>query len=167
MFLLWKRLFRALVLGLGRRKEITMRKASTTLVAGLMAGALVLGAAGAARAFYQPGVLRGAASGSSGSRDAFLVPAPSQQGVPGGFWKVEENILLQHFEHGTGRPVLVIHGGPGIPPHMPWKGLERLDGEYRFFYYHQRGCGRSTRPSIVSIHPIFSPTCRPSRALLE
>jgi proline iminopeptidase len=123
-----------------------VRKTKTTLISVFLACALVLGAAGAACAFYQPGVLRGAASGGSGSRDASLVPAPSQQGVAEGYWKVEENILLYHFEHGAGRPVLVIHGGPGIPPGRPWKGLERLSGTYRFFYYHQRGCGKSTHP---------------------
>jgi proline iminopeptidase len=43
--------------------------------------------------------------------------------------------------------VLVVHGGPGIPPYQPWKGLEAIDGlRCQFYYYHQRGCGNSTHP---------------------
>jgi proline iminopeptidase len=42
--------------------------------------------------------------------------------------------------------VLIIHGGPGRPHLQPWAGLEPLTHSYRFVYYDQRGCGRSTRP---------------------
>jgi proline iminopeptidase len=41
---------------------------------------------------------------------------------------------------------LIIHGGPGNPPGKPWRGLDPLGSEYRFYYYDQRGCGESTRP---------------------
>jgi len=45
--------------------------------------------------------------------------------------------------------VIVIHGGPGIPSSEPWKALRELEnkypGKYLFVYYHQRGCGKSTR----------------------
>jgi proline iminopeptidase len=88
-------------------------------------------------AFYQPGSL--------GQVQGTIMP-PSQEGVPEGFWKMEEGTLLRHFEHGQGRPVLVVHGGPGIPPYQSWKGLKKLDQDFRFVYYHQRGCGESTRP---------------------
>jgi len=40
----------------------------------------------------------------------------------------------------------VIHGGPGFPPLRSWPALDRLAAKYRFNYYRQRGCGKSTRP---------------------
>lgn len=61
-------------------------------------------------------------------------------------WSVEPDIDL-HFEAvGEGEPVLVVHGGPGIPYVNEWKGLKQLTKKNRFFYYHQRGCGKSTHP---------------------
>jgi proline iminopeptidase len=36
--------------------------------------------------------------------------------------------------------------GPGYPYRQPWTGLEALTADYRFHYYDQRGCGRSSRP---------------------
>ena len=33
-----------------------------------------------------------------------------------------------------------------MPPTSPWPGLSALTEQYAFHYYHQRGCGRSTRP---------------------
>jgi proline iminopeptidase len=90
-----------------------------------------------ANAFYQPGLHK--ASG-------VVQPPPSQEGVPQGFWEIEEGIRLHHFDRGDGPPVLVIHGGPGAPMHRPWQGLEELNPKYRFIYYHQRGCGKSMRP---------------------
>jgi proline iminopeptidase len=66
--------------------------------------------------------------------------------VEANYFKVAEDITLHHFRAGEGKPVLVIHGGPGFPPTKPWEGLESLTGDYQFIYYHQRGCGHSTRP---------------------
>ena len=67
-------------------------------------------------------------------------------------WLVEKNINL-HFDkyatvekYGTGEPVLVVHGGPGIPYNDCWKGLKPLTNQFEFYFYHQRGCGLSTRP---------------------
>lgn len=59
---------------------------------------------------------------------------------------VEPDIRLFHFATGKGRPVLIVHGGPGRPHLTPWAGLEPLTNRYRFHYYDQRGCGRSSRP---------------------
>ncbi len=89
--------------------------------------------------FYRPGKL-----GDDESLRSPLTP-PSQDDLPDNYWKVEEDIKLYYFAHGEGRPVLGIHGGPGIPPAQPWKGLAAIKG-YKFFYYHQRGCGKSTHP---------------------
>jgi proline iminopeptidase len=118
----------------------------TTSLEGILACALILGVSGGAFAFYRPGVLKEAAPLTNTPGDVSPLSFSSQDGVPEGFWKMEENVFLRHFERGEGRPVLVIHGGPGIPPREPWKGLETLSGSHRFVYYHQRGCGKSTRP---------------------
>ena len=91
-------------------------------------------------AYYKPGQLRT----GKGLRSP-LAP-PSQEDVKPDYFKVAEDILLYHFHSGEGKPALVIHGGPGFPPTKPWKGLESLKKGYRFIYYHQRGCGHSTRP---------------------
>lgn len=61
-------------------------------------------------------------------------------------WFVEPDIQLHFDAYGQGQPVLVVHGGPGIPYPEAWKGLSTLTDKYKFYYYHQRGCGDSTRP---------------------
>lgn len=88
--------------------------------------------------------------GSLSSRDdleEFTTPPPQTgDGAAGsGFFQVDEETRLRYFTEGSGRPVIVIHGGPGIPTLKPWTGLDGIDG-YRFIYYQQRGCGYSTRP---------------------
>lgn len=72
--------------------------------------------------------------------------SPPEQQENGNRWRVEENIELHHFAEGTGRNVLVVHGGPGFAFPTPVPGLSRLKERYRFVYYDQRGGGRSTRP---------------------
>ncbi|MGC9973522.1 MAG: alpha/beta hydrolase [Bryobacteraceae bacterium] len=62
------------------------------------------------------------------------------------YWTVEKDIRLFHFSEGKGKNVLMVHGGPGFPTHTAWPGLKPLTSHYRFVYYDQRGCGRSTRP---------------------
>jgi len=90
--------------------------------------------------FYKPGNIRA----EKGLRSS-LNPPP-QDAREANFWKVEEDIRLYHFSRGEGIPVLVIHGGPGFPPSESWPGLRALENDYKFYYYHQRGCGRSTKP---------------------
>jgi len=70
---------------------------------------------------------------------------PPKQTDPKSWW-VEKGIRLHFTKQGQGRPALVVHGGPGIPYASPWKGLEALKKQYTFYYYHQRGCGLSSRP---------------------
>ncbi|HEX7557486.1 MAG TPA: alpha/beta fold hydrolase [Leptolinea sp.] len=88
---------------------------------------------------YLPGMV------SSGKNLRSPLTPPTQTGSPD-FWQVENDIQLYHFSEGTGRNVLIVHGGPGMPFREPMRGLETLTGEYRFNYYDQRGCGKSTRP---------------------
>ena len=61
-------------------------------------------------------------------------------------WRVGKDLDLFHFEQGTGQPILVVHGGPGYPFAQPLSPFEPLSDRYRFVYYDQRGCGRSSRP---------------------
>lgn len=88
---------------------------------------------------YQPGMV------SAGQNLRAPLTPPTQSGDPD-YWQVEPDIQLYHFAQGEGRNVLIVHGGPGMPFREPMAGLEPLSGEYRFHYYDQRGCGKSTRP---------------------
>ena len=90
---------------------------------------------------YEPGMVR-----AGSSLRAPLAPPPQGQAGATDFWTVEPDIQLHHFSEGKGKAVLVVHGGPGAPYLHPWAGLAPLTGSYRFHYYDQRGCGRSTRP---------------------
>jgi proline iminopeptidase len=106
---------------------------------------LVIGAAGAGvwyismQPLYQPGMVR-----EGKTLGAPLTP-PEQPGNSD-TWLVEPGIELAHFAVGDGRNVLVVHGGPGLSFLQPMSGLEPLTSEFRFHYYDQRGCGKSTRP---------------------
>ena len=91
-------------------------------------------------AFYKTGNLRK----GIGLRDP--LDPPSQEGVSKEYWKVAPDIQLYRFSVGSGTPVLVIHGGPGFPPAETWKGVEPLSDRFQFYFYHQRGCGLSTKP---------------------
>jgi proline iminopeptidase len=88
---------------------------------------------------YEPGMAR-----AGKNLSAPLTP-PAQSAGPD-FWTVENNIKLFHFADGAGTNVLVIHGGPGLPFTQPLPGLGSLTTNYRFYYYDQRGSGKSSRP---------------------
>ena len=86
---------------------------------------------------YQPGDVR---AGKNVSEP--LTP----EAATGARWLVAPGIELHHFEEGAGTPILVVHGGPGFPPAGPWRAGAAMGREYRLIYYHQRGCGLSSRP---------------------
>lgn len=88
---------------------------------------------------YKPGTV----SREVGLSAPLLPPAQPESSPT---WLVEPGIELAHFDEGTGRSVLVIHGGPGLPFSEPMSGLAPLTDAYRFHYYAQRGSGESTRP---------------------
>ena len=88
---------------------------------------------------YEPGMVR-----SGKNLRSPLVPPEQTSG--GSYWLVEKNIRLFYHTQGAGCPVLVIHGGPGFPIRQSLTSLEPLAGQYKFYYYDQRGCGRSTKP---------------------
>ncbi len=47
---------------------------------------------------------------------------------------------------GSGPPVIVVHGGPGLPPPEPWPTSRELSRVFTFVHFDQRGSGRSSRP---------------------
>jgi proline iminopeptidase len=56
-------------------------------------------------------------------------------------------------ELGSGVPVIVLHGGPGMDHHMFRPYLDALADEYRVLYVDERGQGRSERvdPATLSL----------------
>lgn len=63
------------------------------------------------------------------------------------YFELNNGISLYYEKQGNGKtPVLIIHGGPAIPYEKTWLGLDSLSSNYTFYYYHQRGSGKSTRP---------------------
>ncbi|RAV00365.1 proline iminopeptidase [Mycobacterium colombiense] len=59
--------------------------------------------------------------------------------VPGG------HVWFQRTGGGAGLPLLVVHGGPGLP-HDYLRSLERLATEREVIFWDQLGCGRSECP---------------------
>ncbi len=113
----------------------------------ILSGAVVVLAALAAVAWqsfngplYQPGDIR------AGKNLGEPLAPPDQAGARPGYWRVASGIELFHFEEGSGEDLLTIHGGPGFVHSKPWPGGAALASGYRLVYYHERGCGQSTRP---------------------
>ncbi|ORW36648.1 proline iminopeptidase [Mycobacterium paraense] len=72
---------------------------------------------------------------------------PSPEGttaVPGG------SVWFKRVGEGAGLPLLVVHGGPGLP-HDYLRSLERLADEREVVFWDQLGCGRSRRPSNTQL----------------
>ena len=89
------------------------------------------------RPFYQPGRLE----------EVNILPFHAISGAyPDRPWQTEDGVRLHHFSTGQGRPVIILHGGPGQPFRSPIEALAPLEDSYRFIYYDQRGCGASGRP---------------------
>ncbi len=96
---------------------------------------------------YKPGAI---ASGE-GLRAPLDPPAQPEDaevatdGKTNGTWLVEPDVKLAYTAVGEGRPVVVVHGGPGVPYARPWTGVAELADDFKFYFYDQRGCGESTR----------------------
>lgn len=54
-------------------------------------------------------------------------------------------------ELGSGVPLIVLHGGPGMDHHMFRPYLDALADEYRLLYVDERGQGRSERVDPVTL----------------
>jgi proline iminopeptidase len=93
------------------------------------------------RPMFEPGSVasRIAARGES------LAPA-SPQAPDADAWEVAPGVRLHHFAVGQGRDVVVVHGGPALPPREPWRAALVGPPQVRWHFYHQRGCGQSSRP---------------------
>jgi len=88
---------------------------------------------------YRPGMVR--------ANENLRAPLdPPKQINQDSYWQVEPDIRLFFTSQGEGRPILVVHGGPGYPVHPPLPGLNSLTSTHKLFFYDQRGCGKSTRP---------------------
>ncbi|MFQ5535934.1 MAG: alpha/beta fold hydrolase [Gemmatimonadota bacterium] len=81
-----------------------------------------------------------------GGRGGTAVPAPvAGQAVPVRQGLVSlEGARIFYEVVGTGDPVLVVHGGPGLDHNYLRPGLDALAGVAQLIYYDQRGTGRST-----------------------
>jgi proline iminopeptidase len=64
--------------------------------------------------------------------------------VPGG------KVWFKRVGGGAGLPLLVIHGGPGLP-HNYLRSLERLANEREVVFWDQLGCGNSECPSNTEL----------------
>ena len=84
--------------------------------------------------------------GSVSAGENLRAPLEPPEQTDSSVWRVESDISLHFSTYGEGRPVVIVHGGPGIPYANAWKGLKSLEAQYTFYYYHQRGAGASTRP---------------------
>ncbi len=75
-------------------------------------------------------------------------PLPSESRIPVG------QTSLYARDIGTGRPIIVLHGGPDFDHQYLLPDLDRLADEFRLIYYDQRGRGRSgegVRPEDVAL----------------
>ncbi|WP_421846004.1 proline iminopeptidase-family hydrolase [Mycobacterium sp.] len=67
--------------------------------------------------------------------------------VPGGnVWFTRDG----RADQGAGLPLLVVHGGPGLP-HNYLTSLKRLADEREVIFWDQLGCGNSERPSNTEL----------------
>jgi proline iminopeptidase len=71
-------------------------------------------------------------------------PREGRIAVPGG------NVVWRRFGDGPKTPLLVVHGGPGAPSDY-LEPLQALGDERSVYLWDQLGCGRSDRPSDMSL----------------
>jgi proline iminopeptidase len=64
---------------------------------------------------------------------------------------VGDGVHLYVEEHGSGSPIIVIHGGPGMDHGSLAADLAPLELHHRVIYYDQRGGGRSTLPADTAL----------------
>jgi len=90
-------------------------------------------------------LLAGCTSGPNPAAEAVL-RKPSTGFIP------VEGGRVWYEVHGTGTrtPLLMLHGGPGVP-HDYLDNLDRLGNERPVIFYDQLGCGRSDRPDDPSL----------------
>lgn len=82
--------------------------------------------------------------GGCADRNAHISPGEGRVAVPGG------NVWYRVVGGGKGIPLIVLHGGPGLPSHY-LERLSRLGDERPVIFYDQLGCGRSDRPTDTNL----------------
>ncbi len=118
-------------------------KRKIIIIASVLAVLVIAGGAAFWWMTLQPLYIPGMVNRNENLRSPLTPPAQNEDPD---FWQMENDISLYHFANGSGRNVLIVHGGPGMPFREPMAGLEPFTAEFRFHYYDQRGCGKSTRP---------------------
>ncbi|QRK07202.1 alpha/beta hydrolase [Archangium violaceum] len=93
------------------------------------------------RALFQPGTVEQTLA----ARGETLEVPPGQR-ADASEWQVAPGVRLHHMAVGEGRDVVVVHGGPGLPPAAPWRAAVLTGDTLRWHFYDQRGCGASSRP---------------------
>ena len=91
--------------------------------------------------------LLGLALGLAGCAPRGLTPRTGMIDVPGG------KVWYQIVGSGNKTPLLLLHGGPGVPSYY-LKPLAALADERPVVFYDQLGCGRSPAPSDTSLWTI-------------
>src|SRR5690349_14951120 len=125
-------------------KGPSMRRAKLwSIIAGTTLGVTLAAGAAAYHVVGQPMYAVGDAAAQLAASSA--LPTASDPHAP---WQVADGIALHHFAAGAGEPVLVVLGGPCASPREPWRAAAELGGEFQLAFYHQRGCGASTRPIV-------------------
>ena len=66
-----------------------------------------------------------------------------------------EGVKLSYRMLGKGKPLVVIHDGPGYEKSLLFKGFDGLSSDVRVLYYDQRGCGQS-EPLSASTSSLIS-----------
>jgi proline iminopeptidase len=66
-----------------------------------------------------------------------------------------ETVELNGVKHaveikGEGQPIIVLHGGPGLPHNYLNPYFDELASNYKLFMYDQRGCGDTEFPADTS-----------------
>lgn len=107
-------------------------------------------------------MLAGCAAGRSASAEAVLrQPSSGFVAVDGG------RVWYEVHGRGMRTPLLVLHGGPGIP-HDYLDNLAELGDERPVVFYDQLGCGKSDRPDDTALwtRPRFAREVAQVRAAL-
>src|SRR6202158_3832251 len=77
------------------------------------------------------------------------------------------NIDLYYEDHGTGKPVLLIHGGPLSGRSWEKQVPALLEAGYRVITYDRRGFGESSRPALGYEYDTFAHDLRTLAVALD